>query len=128
MKSPHRTWGCKPRLVGENRDNSSRRWIGRGGPIARPPHSPSLNPFDFFFWGHLKALVYETLVAIVEDLTTRIVVTSADIASTPDLFERIRQYFVRRVGSAMTYAAVNLNKSCDNHLSLPFRRRAVTSC
>ncbi|GFX31990.1 hypothetical protein TNCV_3409041 [Trichonephila clavipes] len=25
----------------------SRRWIGRGRPILRPPHSPDLNPLDF---------------------------------------------------------------------------------
>ncbi|GFX31638.1 uncharacterized protein TNCV_4081621 [Trichonephila clavipes] len=40
---------------------------------------PDLNPLDFFFWGHLKSLLYETPVASVEDLAARDVV-SADIA------------------------------------------------
>lgn len=72
------------------------RWIGRGGPVAWPPRSPDLNPLDFFFWGHLKSLVYQTPVDTLEDLTARIVVASADIASTPGMFERVRQSFVRR--------------------------------
>jgi hypothetical protein len=29
-------------------------WMGRGGPIAWPPHSPQINPLDFYLWGHLK--------------------------------------------------------------------------
>ncbi|GFV15918.1 uncharacterized protein TNCV_989011 [Trichonephila clavipes] len=45
--------------------------------------------------GHLKSLVHETLV---EDLTARIVVASADIASTPDFFEHVRQSFASSVG------------------------------
>ncbi|GFV30332.1 uncharacterized protein TNCV_98071 [Trichonephila clavipes] len=56
---------------------------------------PDLNLLDFFFWGHLESLVYEILVAAVKDLTARIVFASADIASIPDLSERIRQSFVR---------------------------------
>ena len=27
------------------------RWIGRGGPVHWPPHSPDLTPMDFFIWG-----------------------------------------------------------------------------
>lgn len=32
------------------------RWIRRGGKIREPPHSPDLNPLDFFFsfWATLK--------------------------------------------------------------------------
>ncbi|GFY14038.1 uncharacterized protein TNCV_1296991 [Trichonephila clavipes] len=72
------------------------RWIGHVGPIAWPAHSPFPNPFDFFFWCHLKSLVYVTAVATVEDLMARIVVASAHITSTPDLFEPFRQSFVHR--------------------------------
>lgn len=48
------------------------RWIRRGGPIPWPPHSPDLNPLDFYLWGDLKALVYETSVQDVESLCTHI--------------------------------------------------------
>jgi hypothetical protein len=34
------------------------RFIGRGGPIARPQHSPDLNPLDYYLWGHLNCLVH----------------------------------------------------------------------
>jgi len=38
------------------------RWLGRGGHIAWPPRSPDLTPFDYYLWGHVKTLVYETKV------------------------------------------------------------------
>ncbi|GFV81622.1 uncharacterized protein TNCV_1702791 [Trichonephila clavipes] len=63
----------------------SGRWIGCGGPIAWLPCFPDLNPLDFFFWSHLKLFVCEMSVATVEDLPPRIVVASADIASTSGL-------------------------------------------
>ena len=34
-------------------------WIGRGSNFGWPPRSPDFNPLDFFYWGHLKTLVYE---------------------------------------------------------------------
>ena len=34
-------------------------WIGRGGPIPRPPRSPDLSPLSFFFlWGDIKNIMY----------------------------------------------------------------------
>jgi hypothetical protein len=36
------------------------KWIGRGGSVAWPPHSPDLNSLDFYLWGHLKWLVYSS--------------------------------------------------------------------
>ena len=38
------------------------RWIGRGGPIEWPPRSPDLTALDYYIWGHMKTLVYETKV------------------------------------------------------------------
>ena len=38
------------------------RWLGRGGPVAWPPRSPDLTPLDYYLWGHMKTLVYETKV------------------------------------------------------------------
>ncbi|GBM71890.1 hypothetical protein AVEN_238540-1 [Araneus ventricosus] len=73
------------------------RWIGRGGPVAWPPRSPDRNLLDFFFWEKsLKLLVYQTPVDTLEDPTERIVVASADIPSTPGMFERVRRSLVRR--------------------------------
>ncbi|GFV01120.1 hypothetical protein TNCV_1010411 [Trichonephila clavipes] len=57
------------------------------GQNYEPPRSLDRNPLGFFFWYHLKLPVYETPVATVENLTAWIVVSSTDIANTPDLFE-----------------------------------------
>ncbi|GFU27275.1 hypothetical protein TNCV_1694311 [Trichonephila clavipes] len=54
-------------------------------------------------------------VARLEDLTTRIVVTSVRTTSTTS-----NNPSSVGVGCAMTYAAVTLNNSCENHLSLHF--------
>lgn len=58
------------------RHNFGNKWIGRGGPIPWPARSPDLNPLDFFFWGHLKTLVYSTPVLTLEELQQRIEFTS----------------------------------------------------
>jgi hypothetical protein len=42
------------------------RWIGRGGPIAWPPHSPNLNSLDLYLWD--LSLVYLYPVDDVETL------------------------------------------------------------
>ncbi|GBN13508.1 hypothetical protein AVEN_256786-1 [Araneus ventricosus] len=71
-------------------------WIGRGGLFAWPPRSPDLNPLDFSFWGHMNSLVYEMPVDSAEDLVARIVVAADKINTTPGIFERVRQAFLRR--------------------------------
>ncbi|GBN42774.1 hypothetical protein AVEN_174235-1 [Araneus ventricosus] len=38
------------------------QWIGRGGPVRWPAQSPDLSCLDFFLWGHMKTLVYDTPV------------------------------------------------------------------
>ncbi|GFV87688.1 hypothetical protein TNCV_779721 [Trichonephila clavipes] len=68
----------------------------------------------------MKSLVYETPEAMMKDLTAWVVIASADIASTPNLFQHVRQSFVCRRCYAMAYAATTLNNSCKNHLSLRF--------
>ena len=73
------------------------RWIGRGGPISWPARSPDMTPLDFYFWGHLKSMVYETPVTSEIDLIGRIVEASARIRETPGVFERVRQSFRRRI-------------------------------
>ncbi|GBM19827.1 hypothetical protein AVEN_86164-1 [Araneus ventricosus] len=47
------------------------RSIGSGGPVAWPPCSLHPNPLDFFFWGNMKSLIYDTPVDSVEDLVAQ---------------------------------------------------------
>lgn len=49
------------------------RWIGRGGPISWPPRSPDLTKLDFFLWGHIKNIVYQTPPTIADDMRQRII-------------------------------------------------------
>ena len=48
------------------------QWIGRGGPIPWPARSPDVTHLDFFFWGYVKDLDFQTPVADINDLTTSI--------------------------------------------------------
>lgn len=77
-----------------------RRSIGRGrnAPVSWPPRSPDLNSLDFYFWGHLKSMVYATPVHSRQELQNRIL-TSANIirqnrtslnAATTSLIRRVR--------------------------------------
>ena len=49
-----------------------RRWIGRGSEYSWPARSPDLNPLDFYFWGHLKSLVYNDIIHTREELWRKI--------------------------------------------------------
>ncbi|KAJ8889279.1 hypothetical protein PR048_008777 [Dryococelus australis] len=53
-------------------------WIGRSGPIAWPARSPDLTPLDYFLWGHMMGVIYETHVESEEDLLVRIM-AAADV-------------------------------------------------
>ena len=66
--------------------NYNNRWTGRGGTQPWPPRSPDLNSLDFFLWGHLKTLVYNTPINSEEELRTRIIVGCETIRNTPGGF------------------------------------------
>ena len=48
------------------------RWIGRRGPFNWPARSPDLTPCDFFLWGYLKGLVFQTPLTTIMELEERI--------------------------------------------------------
>lgn len=77
------------------------RWIGRGGPVSWPPHSPDLSSVNFCLWGTFKAIVYETPVACDMDLVARITVAAAEIRETAGFFEEVRQSMERRCQSCI---------------------------
>ena len=56
--------------------------------------SPDLACLDFFLWGHMKQLVYETIVESQEDLVTRINVAVGTVADMPGISERTRESMV----------------------------------
>lgn len=77
------------------------RWIGRGGTQPWPPRSPDLNSLDYFFWGHLKSLVYAVPIQTEEELRNRIIVCCQTIRNTPGIFENVRQSMRRRVDACI---------------------------
>ncbi|GFV52043.1 hypothetical protein TNCV_1323961 [Trichonephila clavipes] len=67
---------------------------------------------------HLKSIGYQTPLAIVDDVTLRIPIPSADIANILDLFEDVPSPVV--VGCAVTYVVAILNNFCNSHFSQNF--------
>lgn len=72
------------------------RWIGRGSRTPWPARSPDLNSLDFFVWGYLKSLVYETPVDTDMELIARIVAACNVIRNMPGVFQQVRQNLIRR--------------------------------
>ena len=64
------------------------RWIGRVGPVQWPPCSPDLTPMDFFIWGEMKCLVYETPIDTPEELVARVAEAAAIIRETQSFARR----------------------------------------
>ena len=84
-------------------------WIRRGEPVTWPAHSPDLSPLDFFFWGHIKSLMYQSPVESAEDLVVRNIVAADKISMTPETFKRVRQSLIRRCELRNTANAAILN-------------------
>ena len=65
---PH--WGLRVcRFLNET---FSDLWIERDGPISWPPRSSNITPLDFFLWGYVKDIVYQTKVQDITNLKQRI--------------------------------------------------------
>ena len=71
------------------------RLISRRCAIEWAPHSPDLNPPDFFLWGHLKGKVYENSPQTLQELKTSIVRQTRRI--TREQIRNVIDHFVRRV-------------------------------
>ncbi|GFV40663.1 uncharacterized protein TNCV_2268341 [Trichonephila clavipes] len=78
------------------------RWIGRGGPVHWLPRSPDLSCLDYFFWGQMKSLVYETPVNSTEELVARISAAAGEIRNTPEMLSNVRRSMKRRCEACIT--------------------------
>jgi hypothetical protein len=58
------------------------RWLGRGGPVAWP--SRSRKPLDYYLWGRMKTLVYESKVDSRAVLRDRIFGAAEHIRNHPE--------------------------------------------
>jgi hypothetical protein len=57
------------------------RIISRNANITWPPRSPDLSVCDYFLWGHLKSVVYQTRPTNLAKLKTQI---EENIANIPE--------------------------------------------
>src|SRR5215469_12725777 len=78
-------------------------WLGRLGPVAWPPRSPDLTPLDYYIWGHMKTLVYETKVDCRAELRARIFAAAEEIRNHPD-----------RIASAIQSLSIRAEKCLAN--------------
>jgi hypothetical protein len=72
------------------------RWIEGGGPTTWPPRSPDLTLSDFFLWGYMQGLVYETPVETQHDLVATIAVAAATIREMPGTPQRVQHNITRQ--------------------------------
>ncbi|GBN28156.1 hypothetical protein AVEN_218069-1 [Araneus ventricosus] len=63
-------------------DTFQQQVIEYGGCVEWPPHSPDLNPLDFFLWGYIKQRVYATPLPTLQKLRNRITDGSFHVKST----------------------------------------------
>lgn len=71
------------------------QWIGRSGPIRWPARSPDLTKLDFFLWGYVKEIVYNSPPTTAMDMQQRIVEAFASI--TPEMLERVETSLQQRL-------------------------------
>ncbi|GFY16349.1 uncharacterized protein TNCV_2349941 [Trichonephila clavipes] len=69
-------------------------WVGWSGKLADTLARSLL--LDFFFWGHMKSLVYASPVNSNEALITRIAVVAGEIREMPVVFANFRHSLRRR--------------------------------
>ena len=67
-----------------------KRWIDRGSRVTWPARSPDMTLLDFFLWGAMKNVVYETLVDSEIELVGRIVAADEEMTEIPDVLQSVR--------------------------------------
>ncbi|GBM34851.1 hypothetical protein AVEN_208050-1 [Araneus ventricosus] len=100
------------------------QWIGRGGPVRWPARSPDLSCLDFFLWGHMNTLVYDTPVDNGEELVRRIAVAAGEIYPGTE----ICMEYSRKLGSSCAVDVRLALKSVDETLSNNFDPSYFCSC
>ncbi|KYN18770.1 hypothetical protein ALC57_08928 [Trachymyrmex cornetzi] len=59
-------------------------------------HVTCLSSLDFYLWGHMKTLIYETSIETEAELVARITAAAYQVQNIPAVFERVRQSMFRR--------------------------------
>jgi hypothetical protein len=70
--------------------------LATDGLDVEAPCSPDLTPLDFFLWGYMQSLVYETPVETQHDLMARIVVAVGTIWEMLGILQRVQHNIARQ--------------------------------
>lgn len=82
-----------PLIVREHLNNNfPHRWIGRGSEFPWPPRSPEFNPLDFYVWGYLKSLVYNSEIHNQNELLAKIHEAANTLKNGNAMFFKVRQH------------------------------------
>lgn len=71
------------------------KWIGRGGPENWPARSPDLTCLDFFLWGYIKNIVYNTPPTTPNDMKQRI--TNAFATIGHGMLTNVKRSYAERI-------------------------------
>ncbi|KRT85862.1 hypothetical protein AMK59_1817 [Oryctes borbonicus] len=79
-------------------------WIGRGGHVQWPVHSPDLNPLHYFLWTYIKNDLYHSGKGEIDsedDLKQRILRAAAEIQQKPAWFKCMHESLPRRAEACL---------------------------
>ena len=91
------------------------RWIGHGGPVPWTPWSPYFSSFDYFLWGYLKNLVYETSLDSDDDLAARLSEAVHVCVKYQVSLAMYNHRFIDAVKHLSLILGAILNRLCKNH-------------
>ncbi|GBM73884.1 hypothetical protein AVEN_40146-1 [Araneus ventricosus] len=78
------------------------QWIGRCGLVLCSARSPDFICLDYFLWGYVMSLVYETPVNSAEDLVACIAAAAGEVRDKPGIFANVRSSMYRRCEACIT--------------------------
>ena len=88
------------------------RCLDRGGPVAWPQRSPDLTPLDYYLWGNMKTLVYETKVDSRAALRHRIFAAAEHIRNHLDNIASVTQSLLMGAANCVATGGDTLNNYC----------------
>jgi len=74
-------------------------WIGRDGPIAWPARSPDINPLDYYLWGFVKHMVFQTPTRDLNELRQKITTVIQGIQAST--LVKVREEFFLRMSACI---------------------------
>ena len=116
--APYHSWDQNVRAwLNENFDGC---WMGRmSANLPWPPWSPDLTPMDFFLWGFIKSIVYQSrlypnLPVNMEELKARIQRVFNDLKANPEMIHRAIEAYQHRLTRCIEVEGKSVEPSYAN--------------